>query len=1055
VLGPLRLEDGADREIEVGGPRLRMLLVRLALDAGRIVPNEALIDGLWGAQPPADAMNALQTLVSRLRKAGIARRLESHPVGYSLAVADVDAHTFERLAGEGAKLLKSGQATKAAERLREALDLWRGPALADVAEAPFAAAVVARLAELRLTALEDRIEADILRGHESTVIVELYALTQEHPLRERLAALLIRALNHAGRQADALNAYETVRRSLADELGVDPGAELQETRQAVLRVKTAEVSGSGTRLRAQLTSFVGRQGELAQLGKLLAADRLVTLVGPGGAGKTRLATEAAARAGERVWFVPLAGLREAVDVPVALAGALGIRDAPIPPKVRPHKTLDVTERLLEALADRADLVILDNCEHVISAAAHLADLLLAGCPRLRILATSREPLAIIGETLFPVGPLELPGANVPAEQAVEHAAVRLFCDRAASVRPGFTVDDDNAEAVVAICRQLDGLPLALELAAARLRSMTVGQVAERLDDRFRLLTGGSRTSLPRHQTLGAVVDWSWGLLTDAERTLATRLSVFATSATLDAIAAVCAGDDLPANDVLYVLASLVEKSLVDAREGPDSQPRYRMLQTVRAFSAERLADADTIRARMTAYMLALVEEADPKMRGPEQLKWLKLVDAERENIIASVRMAVDRRDADTSYRMVAAWTWYWMLRIGVFGETMSEQLMPIERMLEFEADAPAEARFMVRVLALNVGIPEPPPDQFRRIAAMCEDMRDTPSLGVALIEPIAYGMLGEMEKSGVAFRTALRFSDPWVRATTGLVGALAAENMGLIDTAERWFETLVRRYRSIGDRWGLMMALNSLGGLRSTHGDITGAMDLHRTAREIEIELGPLPEATMTVTRLADQYYRLGDLDRALQQLDVALAASLEQGQKAVSLATRCRLANVLRTMGDLPAAQDHLTIAYEVLASRREELEEPMQHWIATAQAWVLTARGDLDKARELALDALKGATRQGIAFLDDAQSISDIGEVLAAIALGSGDRAGAAELLGASAVIAGAIDVGSPDVRAIMAEFGPVEQQELARAREMSRARAHELLWERASTPPAAEAP
>jgi predicted ATPase/DNA-binding SARP family transcriptional activator len=544
-----------------------MLLVRLALDAGRVVPNESLITGLWGEQPPTDATNALQTLVSRLRRAGIAKLLESHAVGYSLAVTDVDAHTFERLAAEGSRLLKSGQATKAAEILREALDLWRGPALVDVAEAPFAAFAVARLAELRLTALEDRIEADISRGHESDVVVELYALTREHPLRERLAILLIRALHHVGRQADALAAYETIRQSLAEELGVDPGTDLQQVHLTILRAKPAEVAGNGSRLPAQLTSFVGRQRELSELNKLLAGDRLVTLVGPGGAGKTRLATEAATRATGRVWFVHLAGLREAVDVPIALATALGIGDTPIAeaPKVWPVRHPDATKRLLDALADRADLVVLDNCEHLISAAAQLADTLLAGCPRLRILATSRESLAITGETLLPVGPLDLPDEYSTAGIAVEHAAVRLFVDRAASVRPGFTVDDSNVREVVAVCRQLDGLPLALELAAARLRSMTVGQIAERLDDRFRLLTGGSRTSLPRHQTLGAVVEWSWGLLTDSERTLATRMSVFATAATLDAITAICAGDDLPAGDVLYVLASLVEKSLVDAQ----------------------------------------------------------------------------------------------------------------------------------------------------------------------------------------------------------------------------------------------------------------------------------------------------------------------------------------------------------------------------------------------------------------------------------------------------------------------------------------------------------
>jgi predicted ATPase/DNA-binding SARP family transcriptional activator len=1056
VLGPLTLRDGADREIEVGGPRLRMLLVRLALDAGRIVPNESLINGLWGEQPPADATNALQTLVSRLRRAGIAKLLESHAVGYSLAVTDVDAHTFERLAAEGSRLLKSGQATKAAEILREALDLWRGPALVDVAEAPFAAPAVARLAELRLTALEDRIEADIQRGKESDVIVELYALAREHPLRERLAILLIRALHHIGRQADALAAYETIRQNLAEELGVDPGTDLQQIHLTILRASSAEVPSNGSRLPAQLTSFVGRQRELFELNKLLAADRLVTLVGPGGAGKTRLATEAATRTTGRVWFVHLAGLRESVDVPIALATVLGISDTPIAeaPKVWPQRHADLTRRLLDALADRADLVVLDNCEHLISAAAHLADTLLAGCPRLRILATSRESLAITGETLLPVGPLELPDEYSTANKAVEHAAVRLFVDRAASVRPGFAVDETNVREVVAVCRQLDGLPLALELAAARLRSMTVGQVAERLDDRFRLLTGGSRTSLPRHQTLGAVVEWSWGLLTDSERTLATRMSVFATAATLDAIAAICAGDDLPASDVLYVLASLVEKSLVDAQEGADGPPRYRMLQTVRAFAAERLENGDTVRAKLAAYYLALIEEMDSKTRGPEQLKCLQIIDAERDNIVAAVRVAVDKRDSDTSYRIVAAWAWYWMLRQGVFGESLAEQSMPIERMLEFESEAPPEALLMVRALALNIGIDQSLPDQFNRLVQLCETLGDEWPMIRALIEPVARVMLGDMDKAHVAFRQSLRCPDPWTRTTMGLLGGLAAENIGMVDTAERWFENAIRRFRGLGDRWGQMMSLNGLGGIRSMRGDIAGAIELHTEACRVEGELGPVPNPTMTTSRLADQYYRLGDLDRARHWQESALATSLEQGQQAISVAVRCRLAVVLKASGDLAGARAHLTAAYATLANRPEDTD-PMMHWVAVTEVYVLIAEGDLAKAIAVARKALDSAAKQQIAYVNDAQSVADVAEALAAVAAADGDLTLAARLLGASAVIGGAQDIGSPDVRAIIGMFGPAELEVLATARKMPVDEARALLWEGASVPPDPEAP
>lgn len=1044
MLGPLSLRDATDREIEVGGTRLRMLLVRLALEAGRIVPNESLIEGLWGAQPPVDATNALQSLVSRLRKAGMAQLLESHPVGYSLALTDVDAHTFERLATEGSRLLRDGQATRAAEVLYEALELWRGPALVDVAEAPFAAPAVARLAELRLTALEDRIEADIRRGRETDVIVELYALVREHPLRERLACLLVRALHLAGRQADALAAYETARRTLADELGVDPGAGLREAHLAVLRATPSETPAAGSVLPAQLTSFVGRQQELTQLNKLLAADRLVTLVGPGGAGKTRLATEAATRAAasERVWFVHLAGLREAVDVPLALASALGLGD----PRMSEARAMpagsagDVTQRLVNALADRADLIVLDNCEHLVTATAHLADALLAGCPRLRILATSREPLAITGETLLPVGALDLPDEGAAAGQAAERAAVRLFADRAASVRPGFVVDDQNVAAVVAICRQLDGLPLALELAAARLRSMTVGQVAERLDDRFRLLSGGSRTSLPRHQTLGAVVEWSWSLLADPERTLATRMSVFANAATLDAITAVCADDDLPAADVLYVLASLVEKSLVEALEGGDGQPRYRMLQTVRAFAAQRLADARAVEGKFTAYILATLEDIEPRLRGPEQIKWLATFDVERANVLAAVRIAVDHGDGNTSYRIAAAWTWYWMLHQGVFGDTMSEQVLPFDRMILLEADAPAEAVAMVQVLAFACGGVEPLQDRMGQLVQTCRRVAGRSRYPLlALVEAAACALQGNDSAASDAFRRALRTRDPWTRAAATLGGALAAENEGQLDVAERWLAIAARAFRRIGDRWGVMMCTNGLAGMRSIHGDIAGSIDLFTQAHGLEVELGPLPEPPMTLARLGEQHYRMGDHDEAVRIMERALVIGQEQGLSAVTIVVHCRISAVARAMGDLAKAREHLATARRMVEQRPETPGDPMRFWVDSAEIVQLAVDGDIEAARATGRRAL-AAMRRGTP--PDFQSIGAAGQALAEVAAIAGDLTAAARLVGASAAVRGAMDLGSPEVHALLARFGEAENQVLAKTRALPVTQALELL-------------
>ncbi|WP_185845727.1 BTAD domain-containing putative transcriptional regulator [Kibdelosporangium aridum] len=1077
VLGPLRLTDTADQEIEVGGPRLRMLLVRLALEANRIVPTEALIDSLWGTQPPVDATNALQSLVSRLRKTGLAKRIESYPAGYSLAATEVDVDTFERLAAEGGRLLKQNDVVQAAEVLTRALDLWRGPALVDVADAPFTAAAVARLAEVRLTALEDRIEADIRRGHE--VIVELQALAREHPLRERLTALLIRALRKAGRQADALAAYETARQNLATELGVDPSPELQEAHLALLRSTPAEVPNNGSRLPAQLTSFVGRGQELSELEGMLARDRLITLVGPGGAGKTRLATEAASRTVDRVWFVHLAGLREAVDVPAALVTELGLGDPAVTENPRSwHRSVDVTTRLLDALEDRSELIVLDNCEHVVSAVAHLTETLLAGCPRLRILTTSREPLAITGETLFPVGPLELPEENASARQAVERAAVRLFLDRARSVRPGFTVDESNVVDVVSICRQLDGLPLALELAAARLRSMTVGQVAERLDDRFRLLAGGSRTSLPRHQTLGAVVEWSWSLLTEAEQTLASRLSVFANPSTLDAITAVCADDRLPAHDVLYVLASLVEKSLVEAGEGPDGPPRYRMLQTIKAFAAERLVDTERVMTRFAGWVMAATEHADPLLRGPDQVQWLRMLDAERENVVAAVRYAVDRGDAETSYRIVHSWAWYWLVRQGIFGETLTEQILPIGRMLQIEDRAPQHTVVLIRMLSVLGGVEEPRWHEIARIVELCRAGYEKASPLTVLMEATGLGMLGDFAAAGVAFRRALRNPDPWARASVVLGGAIMAENLGQVEQSMRWHTAAIRRFRKIGDRWGLAMALNALAVHRSTMGDMAGAIELHTEARMLELELGQLPDPAMTSSRLAEQYYRLGDLDRARSELERLVTLTVENGQRAVTMAVLVRLSLVARASGDLAGAWAHVAAARRELRHWPENLSDPFSGWIGIAEGLLLVSEGDLARAKAVVAEALEVTTsgigyitearrdlqknrliaaealeafQQGAIYMRDAQGIADVGECLAVVVAAEGDLTAAARILGASAAIAGALDVGSPENRALLDKFGPAEHEILAAARKLPPDEAIVVLKQGVSAPPA----
>ncbi|MEV0902322.1 BTAD domain-containing putative transcriptional regulator [Actinoplanes sp. NPDC049802] len=572
ILGPLWAEHADGTPVPLGGPRLRALLAMLLLDAGRPVGIDRLIDGLYGDRPPAGAGNALQSQVSRLRQV---LPVEHGPAGYRLAVppSEVDAHRFTALAADGHRALRAGDPARAVSVLREAVGLWRGDALADVRAAPFAAAHVTRLTELHLTAVEDLHEA-ILAGAPPTpgAITELRGLIAAHPLRERLRVLLIRSLTAAHRTAEALSAYDDARRTLAGELGADPGPELAAVHAALLRQPRPAPAppvrpvhpetGDGQRARplphpetgdgprprptagtplrhgvpSQLTSFVGRDGELARVAAALRTGRLVTLHGPGGVGKTRLAAEVAARHDGDVYFAELAATGPG-DVAGALLTALGVRD---PARRDPGRLPGAAERLAAALAGRRLLLVLDNCEHVVDEAATLAGHLLPRAPGLRILATSREPLGITGEMLHPVGGLPVPPADTT--DLTGFAAVRLFADRAADVSPGFTVTPANAAAIRGICRTLDGLPLAVELAAARLHALPVAEVAARLDDRFRLLSRAGRGAAARHRTLQAVVDWSWDLLTEPERLLARRFAVFAGSATLEAVERVCAPD---------------------------------------------------------------------------------------------------------------------------------------------------------------------------------------------------------------------------------------------------------------------------------------------------------------------------------------------------------------------------------------------------------------------------------------------------------------------------------------------------------------------------------
>jgi predicted ATPase/DNA-binding SARP family transcriptional activator len=1026
MLGPLRLigEDGS--AIDLGGTRLRMLLARLALEPGQVVTTESLIDGLWGAAPPSDATNALQSLVSRLRRSlrgdnGSASVLESHPAGYRLSIKreDVDVYRFEQLAKHGREELRAGQPAAAADSLRAALELWRGPALADLVDAPFAGTAATRLAELHAAAVEDRIEADIALGRHQEVLGELRTLVAEQPLRERRSALLIKALYLAGRQADALTAYDATRRALADELGVEPSAELQEIHLAVLRRDPAlapeQRPARGSTLPAPLTSFVGRATELREVLARLSDARLVSLVGPGGAGKTRLSTEiAAARAAEGVttWFVELAGVGESADVGGAVLNTIGLREIRMlesSTSKRPAHPVDPIERLVEALANQHSLIVLDNCEHVISAAAELADILLASCPGLRILTTSREPLAITGEVVFPVGPLALPASTEFAADVGAAEAVRLFVDRVASANPGFVLDERNAGTVAVICRRLDGLPLALELAAARLRSMTVEQVAERLDDRFRLLTAGSRTSMPRHRTLRAVVEWSWDLLEKPERVLARRLSIFAAGATVESATAVCADDELAAEDVLYVLASLVEKSLVVASEGGDRAPRYRMLETVRAYAAEKLDEAGEradLHARFDQYFLEFAERADPELRGPDQVAWLVRLSAEQDNMLAAGRHATDTGDADTATRLAMASGWFYALT-----GRQRDAMELAKRVIDLPGPAPDHARAALKLFAA-MGVAGLPDRQtmidLRAELQAADSMKYYPIL--AMVEPLLAIFTGDVAGADAAAERGREHADPWARAAAQLGQAFLAENEGRAEEAEREAIGALEAFRKLGDRWGQATSLSQISQRRTLRADHAGAVAAYEESISLVSQLGALDDLPELYARMAAQRARAGDLDGAEHAVRQGLKGARDRANVESEALLLTELADLSRRRGDLAAASEQLSQAVHAIA----DVSRPEGHWRAlqgSVEARIAVARGEPEVAR--------AALRTGLAAmseLPDLPVIAMLAEGAAAMVMLAGDAGTAAGLLGVATGLRGTPDLGNVELDALI---------------------------------------
>jgi predicted ATPase/DNA-binding SARP family transcriptional activator len=677
ILGPLQVDvDG--RPVAVGGPKPRTLLAVLLVRRGEIVSVDRLVDALWPRHSPDGAVSALRAYVSRLR-AMLGGRITHQPPGYRIEVTDdeLDAAEFEASLHAARTLAAGGDHPGALARLDTALALWRGEALAEFADLDFAAAEATRLAELRLAAVEDRIDALLHLGCDTEVVPEAEGLIHRFPARERPVVQLMRALYGAGRQSDALAAYHALRRRLDDELGVEPSEPASTLYRRILGHDASLTSARPrTNLSRRATSFVGRDAEVPLIVEALVGAPLVTLTGVGGVGKSRLAEEVASRTtsrfGDGVWLVELARLGTGGPVGHAVAGAL---------RVQQRHGMTIEQSVIEYLRTRRLLLVLDNCEHVLDAASGLVEDVVAQCPEVTVLATSREPLGVAGEQRWTVGPLP------------EQDASALFVLRARTNRPDFRPDRESAGVIAEICRRLDGLPLGIELAAARMRAMSAAEIAQRLE-RPTLLHGGARGAPARQQSLEATIAWSYRLLSEPEQRLFGRLSVFAGGADLAGVHGVCADPSTTEDDTLDLLTRLVDKSMVTPAIGA-GRSRYRMLETLRAYGRDALGSrARPWQRRHAAYFAGLAQRAAAGLQGADERAWVERVLPDYDNLRAAFDRATEDRDVDLVLRLVTSLPELVYLRVGYESAGWAERVLdlaPTDHPL-FAAAAGAAAR---------------------------------------------------------------------------------------------------------------------------------------------------------------------------------------------------------------------------------------------------------------------------------------------------------------------------------------------------------------------------
>jgi predicted ATPase/DNA-binding SARP family transcriptional activator len=851
VLGPLEVV-ADDEPLALGGPQQRALLAVLLLNANHVVSRDRMVEAIWGNDPPKSAPNAVQVAVHGLRKVLGRERLETQGAGYRLEVLPGELDLDRLVASSDG--VGEADPDAAARTLRECLSLFRGDPLVDFAT-PFFDVERERIEELRLTALERRIDADLELGRAADVVPELESLTAAHPYRERLRAQLMLALYRSGRQADALETYQQARHTLVEELGVEPSTHLQELQAAILRQDpTLDAVASRVRVQALPSPpqpILGRALDVAAVTALVRSPstRLVTLTGPGGTGKTRLALEAAHLLapdfGGAVFPVDLSPLRDPGLVASTIAHAVGVgTDADV----------DLTERIARAVAGRDALFLVDNFEHVLDAAPLIARLL-AQVPELRVLATSREPLRIAAEHEYRVPPLALPaaGANEPPK-VLEAPSVALFVARARAVQPDFEVTEENAEAIADICHALDGMPLALELAAARARLLSTSELRDRIEDRLGLLADGPRDLPARQRTLRSTIDWSYDLLDQDEQSLLARLAVFAGGWTLDAAERVC-------DATISELGSLVEKSLVRSRQEP-AGTRFSMLEMVREYALERLAasgELDEVRSRHASYYGDLAVRLQPVIETPSAVE-----EAEREhdNIRVALAYVLEHGDGETALRLcMIARLWY---AHGYLGEGSAW----IERALALESGDPV---IRARVLFYGAAIAWSGGDNERAILYGHDGLRLARDVGDLMAEVGALTALG-----------------------------LAYQGAGDLERSREFYGRSLDRARAGGDQRAAAVALVNIADIEFLSGNHDDAEALAREGLEIHRCIGEIEGRGVALLVLASSLLDRGSEAEAAPLIVESMSCFRRVGYKDFLVSALVALARV--RSGEEPA---------------------------------------------------------------------------------------------------------------------------------------------------------